>query len=148
MVSAQAVRYFNITPPAAIVDAADFTTNVIDTVANGVKFDYLTVVVQLGATDIGLTALKMQQSDASGSGFADITGTVGGTDFTLPSATDDNGFVIFNIDLRGKKRYFDLVATGGNGTLGTYMSAVAILSRAKIGPNSATDSNALAVVTV
>lgn len=148
MVSAQAVRYFNITPPAAIVDAADFTTNVIDTVANGVKFDYLTVVVQLGATDIGLTALKMQQSDASGSGFADITGTVGGTDFTLPSATDDNGFVVFNIDLRGKKRYFDLVATGGNGTLGTFMSAVAILSRAKIGPNSATDSNALAVVTV
>lgn len=148
MVSAQAVRYFNITPPAAIVDAADFTTNVIDTVANGVKFDYLTVVVQLGATDIGLTALKMQQSDASGSGFADITGTVGGTDFTLPSATDDNGFVVFNIDLRGKKRYFDLVATGGNGTLGTYMSAVAILSRAKVGPNSATDSNALAVVTV
>jgi hypothetical protein len=148
MVSAQAVRYFNITPPAAIVDAADFTTNVIDTVANGVKFDYLTVVVQLGATDIGLTALKMQQSDASGSGMADITGTVGGTDFTLPSATDDNGFVVFNIDLRGKKRYFDLVATGGNGTLGTFMSAVAILSRAKIGPNSATDSNALAVVTV
>lgn len=148
MVSAQAVRYFNITPPAAIVDAADFTTNVIDTVANGVKFDYLTVVVQLGATDIGLTALKMQQSDASGSGFADITGTVGGTDFTLPSATDDNGFVVFNIDLRGKKRYFDLVATGGNGTLGTYMSAVAILSRAKVGPNSATDSNALAMVTV
>lgn len=148
MVSAQAVRYFNITPPAAIVDAADFTTNVIDTVANGVKFDYLTVVVQLGATDIGLTALKMQQSDASGSGFADITGTVGGTDFTLPSATDDNGFVVFNIDLRGKKRYFDLVATGGNGTLGTFMSAVGILSRAKVGPNSATDSNALAVVTV
>lgn len=148
MVSAQAVRYFNITPPAAIVDNADFTTNVIDTVANGVKFDYLTVVVQLGATDIGLTALKMQQSDASGSGFADITGTVGGTDFTLPSATDDNGFVVFNIDLRGKKRYFDLVATGGNGTLGTFMSAVAILSRAKVGPNSATDSNALAVVTV
>jgi hypothetical protein len=148
MVSAQAVRYFNITPPAAIVDAADFTTNVIDTVANGVKFDYLTVVVQLGATDIGLTALKMQQSDASGSGMADITGTVGGTDFTLPSATDDNGFVVFNIDLRGKKRYFDLVATGGNGTLGTFMSAVAILSRAKLGPNSATDSNALAVVTV
>lgn len=148
MVSAQAVRYFNITPPAAIVDNADFTTNVIDTVANGVKFDYLTIVVQLGATDIAMTALKVQQSDASGSGFADITGTVGGTDFTLPSATDDNGFVVFNIDLRGKKRYFDLVATAGNGAAGTFMSAVGILSRAKVGPNSATDSNALAVVTV
>jgi hypothetical protein len=148
MVSSQAVRYFNITPPAAIVDNADYTTNVIDTVANGVKFDYLTIVVQLGATDIAMTALKMQQSDASASGFADITGTVGGTDFTLPSATDDNGFVVFNIDLRGKKRYFDLVATAGNGTTGTFMSAMAILSRAKVGPNSATDSNALAVVTV
>lgn len=147
MVSAQAVRYFNITPPQAIVDNASWTTNSIDTVANGVKFDYLTIVVQLGAMDVAMSALKVQTSDTDGS-YADLSGTIGGTDFTLPTATDDNKFVVFNIDLRGKKRYFDLVATGGDGTTGTYLSAMAILSRGKVGPNSATDSNALAVVTV
>lgn len=145
MVSAQNVRYFAITPPQVIVDNNSWTTNSIDTVASGIKYDYLTIVVQLGATDIAMAALKVQTSDTDGS-YADLTGFVGGTDFTLPSATDDNKFVVFNIDLRGKKRYFDLVATAGDGATGTYLSAFAILSRGKVGANSAADSNALVVI--
>jgi hypothetical protein len=127
----QKVKYVSITPPAAIVDNASYTTASIDTAG----WDYLTVVAYLGATDIAMTALKLQTSDTDGS-YADLTGAVYGTSTdiagstsALPSSTDDNGFFVFEVDLRGKKRYFDLVATAGDGAAGTYLTAFAILSR-------------------
>ena len=129
----QTVKMLNIVPPAAIVDNASFTTTEIDTAG----YDYATVVCSLGASDIAMTALKMQESDASGSGFADITGHVYGTSTdidgstsALPTATDDNGVFTFELDLKGRKRYLDLVATAGDGAAGTYMSALVILSKA------------------
>lgn len=126
MNSLQHAKVVNICPPGAIVDNADFTTAAIDTVGFGKVAIYFT----LGATDIGLTALKLQQSDDSGmSGAADITGAVYGANGApaLPSATDDNKVYAFHVSLQGKKRYLDLVATGGNGTTGTYGSAIAVL---------------------
>ena len=85
-----------------------------------------------------MTALKMQESDTSGSGHADITGLVYGTSSNiagstsaLPSATDDNKTFLFEIDLKGRKRYLDLVATAGDGAAGTFMAAVAVLGRAE-----------------
>ena len=127
----QNVKYVAITPPGAIVDAASYTTASIDTLG----FDRLKVVVHLGATDIAMTALKLQTSDTDGS-YADLDGAVFGTSTnsagstsTLPSATDDNKFFVFDVDLRGKKRYFDLVATAGDGSVGTYLVAFAELSR-------------------
>ena len=119
-------------PPAAIIDDASATTVEIDTLGSS----FLTVVVQLGATDIALTALKLTESDSAGSGHADVTNATfdGGTDtkggtLALPSATDDNQVCVFQVDLRGRKRYFDIVATFGNGTAGGFISATAILSR-------------------
>jgi hypothetical protein len=126
-----------ITPPGAIVDNAGFTTAAIDTKG----FAHLQIVVLFGAMDIAMAALKAQESDDSGmSGAADITGTVGGTAFTLPSATADNTLLAININLKGnRKRYIDLVATGGDGAAGTYFTAFAVLSRAQELPNSATE---------
>lgn len=144
MIEAQKTKFVAITPPGAIVDNAAFTTAAIDTKG----FSYLTIVLSLGAMDIAMAALKVQESDASGSGYADITGTVGGTDFTLPSATDDNKIVVFHINLVGRKRYIDLVMTGGDGTTGTYASALALLSRGTDTPDSATEAGALVRVIV
>jgi len=126
-----------ITPPAAIVDDNAFTTTAIDTKG----FAHLRILVHFGAMDIAMAALKATESEASDmTGATDITGTVGGTDFTLPVDTKDNTFGAININLTGgRKRYIDLVATGGNGTAGTYMTAVAILSRPQEGANSATE---------
>ncbi len=138
MVNIQDNLFINVTPPGAIVDNASFTTAEIDTVQTGVKDNYLTILVTFGAMDIAMAALKVQTSDTTGASFADLSGYVGGTDFTLPSATADNTMYAFNIDLRGKKRYFDLVATGGDGAAGTYMNVVAILSRASEVPITAT----------
>lgn len=150
MVPAQNSKYVIVTSPAAIVDNASFTTNSIDTAG----FDYLQVVVTLGAADIALTALKLQTSDTDGS-YADLTGaifgtsdTIAGTASTLPSATDDNKIFVIEVDLRGKKRYFDLVATMGDGTVGGFVSAIAVLSKGEITPITAAGRGASQILRV
>ena len=123
-------KVFAVTPPQAIVDNASWTTGEIDTLGA----DFLVVNILLGATDIAMTELKLTESDTAGSGHTDVPGTVFGTDnndtgspSTLPSATDDNKFFTFHVDLRGRKRYLDLVATAGDGAAGTYLAAWAEL---------------------
>jgi len=146
----QNTKLVSITPPAAIVDNASYTTASIDTQG----WDYMQVVVYLGATDIAMTALKLQESDTDGS-YGDVTGLVFGTSSniagstsTLPSATDDNKFFVFDVDLRGRKRYFDLVATAGDGTAGTFLTAFAILSRGKDQPVTAAERGASQILRV
>ena len=131
----QAIKTVWITKPGAIVDDAPFTTDIIDTKG----FRSARIVVGLGALDIALAALKLQESDASN--MASAT-DVSGADFsvaplTLPSATDDNKLYAIHIDLKGKKRYLDLTMTGGNGSAGTYAVSWVDLYDAEEDPNSA-----------
>ena len=134
-------KIVNVTPPAAIVDNAAFATTTIDTLG----YRYLEVIVSLGALDIAVAAMKLQESDASNmSGAADITGAVFGTSAndtgstsTLPAATDDNKVYKFEVDLRGRKRYIDLSLTGGDGTTGSYASVIALLWEGENVPASA-----------
>lgn len=133
----QNVKVVNVTPPAAIVDNASFSTTTIDTAGYG----KLAVYFSLGATDIAMSALKIQESDDSGmSGAADITGLVYGASGApaLPSATDDNKIFGFFVNLAGRKRYLDVVATAGDGSTGTYGSCVAVLYNGE-GINDATE---------
>jgi hypothetical protein len=51
----QHAKYVQAIPPAAIIDDSSATASEID--ASG--YDYLTIVLNLGATDIALTALKV-----------------------------------------------------------------------------------------
>jgi hypothetical protein len=146
-----AAKFAQVIAPVAIVDDASWTTAAIDTL----DYDYCTIVFNLGATDIAMAALKVQESDASGSGYADITGATcdGGTDIdgntaALPSATDDGNVIVFQIDLRGRKRYLDLVATAGNGSAGTFASAVAILTKAAVAPESVADAGCETLIRV
>lgn len=140
MKHAQNAKIVAITPPGVILDNTSPTTNVVDTKG----FGYMVVTVFLGAMDIAMTALKLQQANVAASSTAltsgaDVSGCVGGTDFTLPTATDDNGFVKFFVDLVGKKRYFDLIATVGDGAAGTYFAAWAELYQAQDTPDTATE---------
>lgn len=150
MVPAQDNKIVGITPPAAIIDDASLTTASIDTKG----YDYAEVYLYLGATDIALTALKVQESDTDGS-YADVTGLVygtsngiGGSASALPSATGDNAFYKFEIDLRDRKRYLDLVATVGDGSTGAFATAFVVLSRAKIKPNTAAEAGCAEVLRV
>lgn len=115
-----------------VLDAATATSYVIDTAG----LDYVNIDVVVGATDIALTALKVQESDTKTdattlSSPADITGLVYGTSAlpetgatsALPTATDDNKVFSFEINTQGRKRYLQLVATAGNGTTGVAICA-------------------------
>lgn len=147
MIDQQNLKFVNVSPPVAILDNASATTTVIDTLG----WDYCTIVVQLGATDIAMAALKVQEAEATASataltGGADVTGLVygtstntAGTTSTLPSATDDNTFVAFQVDCRTRMRYLDLVATAGDGAVGTFVSAFAVLGRGSEAPNTAAE---------
>jgi hypothetical protein len=131
-----ATKFVAITPPGAIVDNTSWTTASIDTQG----FKQCSIFVLFGAMDIAMVALKVQESndDGSADAYADVTGLVyGATGFTaLPSATADNTCFAFHVDLRGRKRYLDVVATGGDGSAGTYMTAWAVLSRGETQPDT------------
>ena len=137
----QQAKYVAAIKPAAILDNTSATATVVDTTG----YDYATVIVQLGATDITLTALKLQASSTSGGTYTDITGAtfdggsgMGGATLALPSATDDGQTCVFQVDMRGKNPFLKVVATFGDGTSGGFIAAVAVLSRGKIAPVTST----------
>ena len=135
MINSLAQKFVAVTPPAAIVDNAAFTTNTIDTLG----FRFVTIIIMLGALDIALAALTVRDSVAS---YMWGGGVGAGGDFsvapeTLPAATDDNKLYAIHVNLNGRKRYLDLSMTGGDGTTGSYAVAVAVLSRAAEVPSDA-----------
>ena len=147
MYDTQNEKHVVVTAPAAIVDNASLTTTVIDTAG----YAYCVVEVQLGATDIALTALKVQEADATSNATtltsgADVSGLVFGTSSNiagstsaLPSATADNGCYRFEINLRGRKRYLKPIVTIGDGTGGGFATVTAKLSGATNAPRTASE---------
>ena len=146
MIGQNAAKWGIVYAPGAIVDNASPTTNVIDTLG----YDRLEVILVLGALDIAMTAFKLQESDVAASSTAltsgaDISGTVGGTDFVLPTATDDNklGIIDLNMVSAPRKRYIDVVATFGDGAAGSYPTILFRLSKGHVDPVSAADAGLL-----
>jgi hypothetical protein len=82
--------------------------------------------------------LRVAQSDASGSGQVNVSGFVGGTDFTVGAgvtATSSVGYAHrFDIDLRGKRRYLTVSATPAS-TCGVVTTCR--LGKAEAGPMDA-----------
>jgi hypothetical protein len=71
-------------------------------------FEEALVVVNSGTNGTGGTVdLKIQESDVSGSGFADIDGAA----FTQITEANDNTVYVGRLDLVGRKRYLRVVAT-------------------------------------
>ena len=86
--------------------------------------------------------IAITESDTSGSGFAAIAGFVNGTDYT-PSTTTvalANAKMMFNIDLRGRKRY--LKALVGTAATASTISLIADLSNPADGVSSAAEAGA------
>lgn len=147
----QRKKYVEVIRPAAILDNNTFAEVEIDTVG----FDHCNVVAYIGFVDIGITVLKVQETDVSVTGEVDITGLeyavsndITGTLSVLPTATDDNKFFLFEIDLRGRKRFLQLVCTIGDGATGGFVTAWAELSRSEEGPFTAADKGVASVLRV
>lgn len=103
----------SVTKAAASVAASATHSHEIDTL--GFKYAAIDVVFSpfTAATSSYASVLKVQESDSSGSGQADVSGlsiTAG-----AGATTGNVGAVArFNIDLRGRKRYLTVVASPGN----------------------------------
>lgn len=135
------------------VDNGAYTTTPVDTLG----FDYVQILVHFGNVPADVALLKVQECDTVGGAYADITGTIVGTALdiegnatVLPTAVGgDNAVVLFEIDMRGRKRFLDLLCTAGNGggTV-TEMSAVAIMSRGEICPMTVAERGAADILRV
>lgn len=88
---------------------------------------------------------KLQHSDTTdATNFSDITGTVAGTDYTLPNADTTNpNLYKFNLNLQGKKRY--IRAQVSPRTTQTIVG-VANLSWLDQSPNTVGKANVLALI--
>jgi hypothetical protein len=98
-----------------------------------------------------ITVFNIQQSDDTVlTNFAAVTGYVAGTDWTLASLTggtnaaSEKAAGVFNIDLRGKKRYFRVLVT--NGAVTGIVGITGTLARGEQAPITATNQNAGVVV--
>lgn len=129
------VKYVAVTPPAAKVDAAAFTTAAVDRKG----WNKCTFVCVYGDIDINVASASVRMSDASNMGSPTTIAT-GGTDFDLGTAAgSDNDIHAIDVDCRGRQRYLDFEITGGDGSTGTYLTVIAILSDPEIAPNSASE---------
>ena len=84
----------------------------------------LAFLLGVGALDTTVAA-KVQES-ADGTTWTDVTGAA----ITPLAATDDNSEVEIDVDLTaaGRKRYYQLLVTVGNGATGAALAVWAILS--------------------
>jgi len=118
--------------------------------AKGYEELQLVVTKTTHASDY-ITVFNIQQSDDTVlTNFAAVTGYVAGTDWTLASLTGGTNAAtekaagVFNIDLRGKKRYFRVLVT--NGAVTGIVGITGTLARAEQAPITATNQNAGVVV--
>jgi len=118
--------------------------------AKGYEELQLVVTKTTHASDY-ITVFNIQQSDDTVlSNFAAVTGYVAGTDWTLASLTggtnaaSEKSAGVFNIDLRGKKRYFRVLVT--NGAVTGIVGITGTLARGEQSPITATNQNAGVVV--
>jgi hypothetical protein len=97
-------------------------------------------VAAAGTNSAVALVLKLQHGDSTSS-YSDLSGYVGGTSFTIPTPANTTSDVVvrFDVDLRGKKRYLKVVATG-NATGSVY--SVARLGKPEDGPDTATEKGA------
>lgn len=145
MIPAQDTKFVSL-KLGSVATNATATAN-IDTLG----YQYLTVVVDLdtqSATSSNPAVLKLSESDDTVvTNFADISGFVGDTDFTIPIAETTKTEKLaarFDVDLRNRKRYirFSLTSAGAAQIAG----ALAMLSRAQDSAESAADRGAFVSV--
>ena len=138
MIASQMSKVVSAVPAAATTNT---TTLVIDTLG----FDAASVTVSRAsnAATAFATTLKVEESD-NNSDYTNVTGLVGGTDFTIPTVTDTASVSVvkFDIDTRVKKRYLKVSACPSTSSA----IAVAInarLVRADVAPTTAAEAGCI-----
>jgi hypothetical protein len=104
----------------------------------------------VNTTSNTLSVLTLKEADVTNtSSFANVSGAVGGTDFTIAAAayatTSNQNIWTFNVDLRGRKRYLRVFASPQTTQL---VAGLASLYRGEQAPVTAAKANALNVVSL
>lgn len=103
-------------------------------------FDFVSIDVLLPTADVVSnkpTVLKLSESDDTVvTNFANVSGFVGGTDFTIPNAITSATsisipYAVLNVDLRARKRYLKVSVSPATTQV---VTAVASLTRAEQTP--------------
>ncbi len=130
--------------PTAAVGATATATLTIDTI--GYDYCSLTVLRASNASTTFSNVLKIEESDASGSGYSDVVGYVAGAanGFTVPAipaaGTASTAVVKLDVDTKARKRYLRVSYTPGASAT---VAITGRLSRAAESPASASDANVL-----
>ena len=128
--------------PQAI--GTDSVTGRVD--CKGWDYCSIDVIADTAAAGDVMTTLKIGQGDTT-SAFTDISGAIGGTDFTIPAPNTSTGDIMsFEVDTRVKQRYLQLTMVGDATTRLT--TVVATLSRGEQPPTSATNRGVTTLVQV
>lgn len=131
MIHAQNFKVAAAIPPEARKDNAASTMVEIDSIG----YDYCSIILALGATDIASATCKVTECATSGGTFTNVTGLIAGTSDNITGSTSsqtsttDNAITIFEFPLHNRERFLKMNFTAGDGANGTFASAVAILSR-------------------
>ena len=91
------------------VGTADVTLTV-DTL--GYDYASLTVARASNASTVFASALKIEEGDTTSS-YSNVSGFVGGTDFTIPAVSDTASVSVvkLDVDTKARKRYLKVTAT-------------------------------------
>ena len=107
MIHAQNVKVVGAVPAAVGTSAVTLT---IDTLG----YDYASVSVlrASNASTVFASVLKIEESDDNSS-YSNVSGLVGGTDFTIPTVADTASVAVvkLDVDTKAKKRYLKVTAT-------------------------------------
>lgn len=140
------MQYMQATKSAIMVAPQTIGTTSVTGYVDTLGYDHCRIYYQgatAAAADV-ITALKLQDGDTT-SAFTDISGAVGGTDFTIPVPnTSTPDIMIFDVDTRNKKRYLNISITGDATTRTT--SVMAVLDRAAQMPDTDTEAGAKEIV--
>ena len=130
--------------PSAAVGATATASLTVDTI--GYDYCSLSVLRASNAATTFANVLKVEESDASGSGYSDVTALVaGGTGgFTVPAisaaGTNATALVKLDVDTKARKRYLKVSYTPGASAT---VAITGRLSRAAESPANASDANVL-----
>jgi hypothetical protein len=113
-----------------IVGAINATTNTLSTISaefDTLGFNFMKILClssSTGTVSSG-TNNKLEEGDVSTGSFATFAGYIQGTDWTGSATTNATSLakVIWNVDLRGRKRFLRATFTHGTGGIGSAIIA-------------------------
>ena len=131
--------------PAAAIGSTATAQLVIDTI--GYDHASVTVLRASNASTVFANAVSVEESDASGSGYSNVTALVGGGTggFSIPavSATGSAAILKLDVDTKARKRYLRVNYTPG---ASANVAIVARLGRGEVSPENASQAGVIGLV--